>query len=267
MNFDQWFQVFSQKMDFLKWFLGTIILGGFLAYINHVIQKKKLEIEELKHLGTFKEIVSAESPERAIKVAKYFEVLSPGKDHQKRWRDYLKLLNKEIIEKRSKNDLFEQKSHSAASILRRFESLKDGRGDHPKLIERIENYLSYEDELLKSLFERNLFLPRINATSEDRVLYSEYLNFWKKLIDVIQQIKIGRDVSYRVPQLPNPSYYPDYPEELLKDINDLMHSHKELAEEIERPVTFIFEKLFLSLHTKVRVVITTMNFVFGFRMR
>ena len=48
MNFEQWFQIFSKHIDFLKWLLGTVVLGGFIAYINHVIQKKKLEIEEFK---------------------------------------------------------------------------------------------------------------------------------------------------------------------------------------------------------------------------
>ena len=62
-------------------------------------------------------------------ISRYFEVLSPGKDHQERWRKFRALLEKDIQEKNSKSMKLHISSESGADILASFEKLKEGEGD------------------------------------------------------------------------------------------------------------------------------------------
>lgn len=90
--------------------LISVGIGTFgVAYINHIIQKKRLEgqlkQEEMKYLGQFLDNALVDDHEKRLRFAEYFATLTISPELQNRWKEYrdgirstIKLLEEKKIE-------------------------------------------------------------------------------------------------------------------------------------------------------------------------
>lgn len=83
-------------LTFAQFLVGTVLLGFFASIINNQIQNRKLDIQEMRHLATFKKQITDEKTLKRERIAEYFSYLSPSEESRGRWKNYIeKSINEE----------------------------------------------------------------------------------------------------------------------------------------------------------------------------
>jgi len=79
-------------LNFVKFLLGTVVLGTVTLLINSEIQKQRLEFEikskENDFIAQFVDRALDQDPEKRRDFAEYFVRLTPSPESKKRWEDY-----------------------------------------------------------------------------------------------------------------------------------------------------------------------------------
>ncbi len=100
---------FKHWMGFVKFFLGTFVIGIITVIVNHQIQSRELELKELDKLGNYIEHALVENVGVRRRFSQYFATVTRSDTLRERWKEYYSLVEIEyqsvIDEKNEKKEL------------------------------------------------------------------------------------------------------------------------------------------------------------------
>lgn len=95
----------TNRIDLLKWFVNTVIIGLLTFFFTWVLDERKQGVEEIKVYNTYVELVTKVNglAERRL-LAEFFSNVTVSTKLKKGWEDYYHILDQQYKEEIAKQD-------------------------------------------------------------------------------------------------------------------------------------------------------------------
>ncbi len=145
-NSDQSLEKLKEWLSFVKFFLGTFLIGLIAAWVDSNIKNREMELQEIESIGKFIEHALTEEVGSRKRFAEYFAYVSRSEDARDRWKDYLKLIKKEydstVLKQTELKKQVEQVREEEIKAIAKVKKQSTNAPDAKKLIEALESKYS-----------------------------------------------------------------------------------------------------------------------------
>lgn len=143
-------------LNFYKFILGTLFLGGLTLFIDSSIKKREVEIKEMELFGRYIDYALTEDVGIRKRFAEYFASVTSSKDLRDRWNAYLIIVNQEF---KQINDSIANLTLLKNSLIMELDSFRNKltkeESQNWALINRIEKLKSEINTLEKNIIYLN----------------------------------------------------------------------------------------------------------------
>ncbi|SEE21149.1 hypothetical protein SAMN04487765_1775 [Tenacibaculum sp. MAR_2010_89] len=101
----------KSKIDFIKWFINTVVIGLLTFFFSWVLDERKQGVEEIKVYNTYVELITKVDglAERRL-LAEFFSNVTVSGQLKEGWKDYYDILDKQYKNEIAKQDLIISKT-------------------------------------------------------------------------------------------------------------------------------------------------------------
>lgn len=103
-------------LTFVKFLLGTFVLGLVSTIINGQFQKREIELKEQEQVGEFLDHALQEDVGVRRRFAQYFATVTRSSELRERWTEYYKLVNVEYQKIEKEKQALEEQAAKADSL-------------------------------------------------------------------------------------------------------------------------------------------------------